>query len=106
MPHLTKAEKQGRVTITEANRRKALALAELREMERDERRGALLPAECVRDKWVTICASIRAGVLRLPDKLAPQVIAAGDLREAHALILAECEAILRGLQDEIEYHAR
>ena len=103
MPKLSKADQAAKVSATEARRRKELALARLREMEVAQKAGLLLPASEVRDRWVTILAAVKTAVLRLPDKLAPQMAAAADVREAHAILVAECEAILRDRSDDIAY---
>jgi hypothetical protein len=105
MPKLSKADQAAKVSATEARRRKELALARLRELELAQKAGMLLPASEVRDRWVTILTAIKTAVLRLPDKLAPQTVAAADVREAHTILAAECEAILRELSDDIAYHA-
>jgi hypothetical protein len=106
MPKLSKRDQRHKVSATEARRRKEVALARLREMEVDERAGKLIRAEAVRDAWVKILGAVKAGILRPPDKLAPQVAAASDAREARAILRAECEAIVKGLHEAIEYTAR
>lgn len=102
MPNLSKADKAAKITTHEARRRKELALAELREMERDRRRGELVPAADVKTKWAAIAGRIRDAVLRIPNKCAPAVAAAADAREARAILEAECENILRVLSDDVE----
>jgi hypothetical protein len=105
MPHLSKSDQQAKVSATEARRRREVALAEMRELELAQKRGSLLPAASVRDKWVTILTAVKTAVLRLPDKLAPQMAAAADAREAHAILVTECGAILKELSDDITYLA-
>jgi hypothetical protein len=105
MPHLTRAERADKVTQTEARRRKEVALARLREMEAAERARQLLLAQEVRLTWTTVAALIREAILSLPDRAAPVVVAAKDVREARELLAGECEAILTKLSEEIE-HAR
>lgn len=106
MSKLSKADQHAKISATEARRRKEVALARLREMEADEKAGKLIPANQVKDAWVKILSAVKTGVLRMPDKLAPQVAAVSDAREARAILLAECEAVLKSLYDEIEYTAR
>lgn len=101
MPKLSRADKQAKVSANEARRRKEVALARLREMEADEKAGKLVAAERVKDAWAKIVGSIKTAVLRMPDKLAPQLAAVSDAREARAILLAECEAVLKGLHEEI-----
>lgn len=105
MPKLSKADQAAKISATEARRRKEVALARLREMEVAQKAGLLLSASDVRDRWVTILAAVKTAVLRMPDKLAPQMAAAADVREAHTILAGECEAILRELSDDIAYHA-
>jgi len=106
MPRLSKADQRRKVSANEARRRKEVALARLREMEADERAGKLIAAALVTDAWVKILGAVKAGVLWLPDKLAPAMAAAADAREARAILKTECEAILKGLHEEISYSAR
>ena len=89
MPRLSKADQRAKISATEARRRKEVAPARLREMEADEKAGRLIRADVVKDTWVKILAAVKAGVLRLPDKLAPQVAAAMDAQEARAILLSE-----------------
>ena len=103
MPTLSKADAAAKVSTNEANRRRVLALAELREMERDLKRGELLNAAAVRDRWVTVGASLRSAVLRLPDACAPLVAAAADAVEARSILMTQCEDILRSLADDLNH---
>lgn len=106
MPKLSKTDKRVKVSANEARRRKEVALAGLRELELSQKAGKLIRADRARDAWAKIAGAIKAAVLRMPDKLAPQLAAATDTREARALLLAECEAVLKGLHEEIDYSAR
>lgn len=101
MPRLTKADKASRVTITEANRRKALALAELREMERDERRGALLPAQEVRRVWADRLAALKDRVLMLPDRLAARLANRAEV-DVRMILRDELEQCLRGIHADAQ----
>ena len=51
MQKLSKADQQAKITAAEAERRRKVAMAQIREMERDQKRGALLPAAEVRKVW-------------------------------------------------------
>lgn len=104
MPNLSKADKQAKVSANEARRRKEVALARLREMEVAEKAGQLLSAQKVKDAWVKILAAVKTAVLRMPDKLAPQLAAVTDAREARAMLQNECEAVLKDAYAEIEQH--
>jgi hypothetical protein len=105
MPKLSKADRKAKVSANEARRRKEVALARLREMEADEKAGKLIPAASVTDAWVKILGAVKAGVLRLPDKLAPQLAATADALEVRAILSSECEIILKDLHAELHHIA-
>ena len=103
MPKESKADQAARVTTNEARRRKEVALAELREMERDKRRGDLIERATVRQTWLKVAVQFRDAVMRIPSKCAPSVAAAaGDPRDVERVLMAECESILRGLANELQ----
>jgi hypothetical protein len=105
MPNLSKADKTAKVSANEARRRKELALAELREMERDERRGLLVPSREVADAWATILASVKTAVLRIPDQCALPASATNDVREVRGILAHECQKILNNLANDVRQHA-
>ena len=86
MPKLSKADKGAVISANEARRRKEVALAELREMEVAHRAGKLYDAAAVKSAVVTMNAAIREAVMRIPDKLAPQVAAVSTPREVRAFL--------------------
>lgn len=49
------------------------ARADLAEMEAEEKRGAVIPAEDVEAAWISVLALLRTRLLALPDRLAPAV---------------------------------
>jgi hypothetical protein len=106
MPRLSKSDQRAKVSQNEARRRKEVALARLREMEADEKAGKLISADQVKDTWAKILGAVKTAVLRMPDKLAPQLAAVSDVREARAALLVECEAVLKGLHDQVTDSAR
>ena len=106
MPKLSKSDQQARVSQNEARRRKEVALARLREMEADQRAGRLIASEDVKDAWVKILTATKTGILRLPDKLTSVLAATSDVREARALLMNECESVLKELHDELRYTDR
>lgn len=105
MPKLSQADRTSRVSANEARRRKEVALAELRELELAQRKGKLIDADQVASHWAAAGGKIRDAVLRIPDKCAAAVIAATDATEARGILLAECEAILRTLHDDLAQSA-
>ncbi len=56
MPKLGKSDQLAKVSANEARRRKELALAEIREVERNQKRGTLVPAADVRRVWRNVWA--------------------------------------------------
>jgi hypothetical protein len=73
MPKLSKADERTKISANEARRRKEVALAELRELERDRVKGKLLPAADVEKVWSENLACIRDRMLMLPDRLAARL---------------------------------
>ncbi len=57
------------------------AQADKTELEVDERKGALIPAERVVEAWQRLVAAFRAKCLALPSKLAPQLAAVNEIPE-------------------------
>ena len=51
-----------------AKRRKESALADLRQLEAQQKRGQLVPAEAVVREWEGIVRSVRAGILAVPSR--------------------------------------
>jgi hypothetical protein len=103
---LSKADQQAKVSANEARRRKELALAEIREMEAAEKAGRLIPADQLEAVWADIRNKIKGAVLRIPVNCAAKVAAFRDAREARAVLMVECEAILKELSDEIRAGAQ
>lgn len=95
------AKAEQRISTEEARRRKEIALAKLRELELAEKEGRLIDKQRVQDAWVKVCNVIRAGVMRIPDRMAQSILAARDPREARQMLAVECEAALRAISEEI-----
>lgn len=81
--------------------RKNFALARRRELELAQLEGLLVPAEEVKSAWVKVLATVKTGVLRIPDRASQQVAASSDLREVRTILERECEAVLKGIHDEL-----
>lgn len=64
------------VSLDEARQRKLAAEADLAEMERDERRGQLVPVALYRQEYEGACSRIRAALLNAPARYAPQLLEA------------------------------
>ena len=85
-----------KVTKTEADRRKAVALAELRELELRQRRGELLEVAEVRRQWAAGLASLRDRLLSLPDRLGAVLAGRGEV-EVRTTLREALEEALRGI---------
>jgi archaeosine-15-forming tRNA-guanine transglycosylase len=101
MPHLSKTDKKAKVSATEADRRKTVALAELRELELAQKRGALLPAAEVRKVWAERLAALKDRVLMLPDRLAAR-LANRPEPEVRVVLRDEIEECLRGIHADAQ----
>lgn len=55
-------------------------------LEEDTLKGALIPADMVKETWATLVMSFRAKMIGLPNKAAPQIIGVDDLREAEQIL--------------------
>jgi hypothetical protein len=96
MPKLSKADQQSKISATEAERRRKVAMAQIREMERDQKRGALIPAAEVRKVWADRLGALKDRVLMLPDRLAAR-LANRPETEVRAVLRDELEDCLRGV---------
>lgn len=101
MPTMSKADQAAKISQAEADRRRALALAELREMERDQKRGQLLPAADVRKVWAEQLAGLKDRLLALPDRLAASLAGRPEI-EVRAALRDGIEDALRGLHAEAQ----
>lgn len=101
MPKLGKADKAAAESTHAARLRKERALADIREMERDQRAGLLIPAEKVTAAWTKILAEVRSSVLRIPDNCASAVAATKNERQARNILADECELILGNLANDV-----
>ena len=84
-----------------AQRRKEIALADLREMEVKQKRGELIESDEVSLRWATICTTIRDGMLSLPSKLSDRLAAMTNEREIHSLLRIEIRAELTRISGEL-----
>jgi len=94
MPKLRVLEPK--ISKAEADRRKAVALAELRELEVRQRRGELLEATEVQKQWAAGLASLRDRLLSLPDRLGAVLAGRGE-GEVRAMLRDALEEALRAI---------
>jgi len=73
------------------------ARADLVEMEAAQRRGALIAVEDIEVAWIKVLALLRTRVLAVPDRLAPEVYAAGSLADTRKLLGKSLRAALEDL---------
>jgi len=85
-----------KVTKAEADRRKAVALAELRELELRQRRGELLEAAEVRRQWAAALAALKDRLLALPDRLGAVLAGRGEV-EVRTMLRDALEEALRAI---------
>jgi len=87
---------KSQISKAEADRRKAVALAELRELELRQRRGELLEAAEVQKQWAAGLAALRDRLLSLPDRLGAVLAGRGEV-EVRAMLRNALEEALRGI---------
>lgn len=73
------------------------ARADAQEMANAQKRGELVEASEVRDRWVSEGQRVKAGVLSLGTKLAPELIGMKTERQMARRIDDECKTILEEL---------
>jgi hypothetical protein len=93
---MTKLRTEPKISKGEADRRKAVALAELRELELRQKRGELLEAAEVQKQWAAGLAAIRDRLLALPDRLGAVLAGRGEV-EVRATLRETLEQELRGI---------
>jgi len=87
---------KSQISKAEADRRKAIALAELRELELRQRRGELLEAADVQKQWAAGLAALRDRLLSLPDRLGAILAGRGEV-EVRTMLRDALEEALRGM---------
>lgn len=93
----------GNVSFSEAQRRKAVALAELRELELNFKRGLLLDKERVIQFWHVIAGGMRTRLLSIPSKLTPLLFGCKTKPEIFVCIKKAIDEALNELADERLY---
>lgn len=85
--------------LNESRARREHYQAEKARLEALQGRGELVPAADVRAEAFALARSVRDGMLRVADRLAPLLAATNDARETHRLLTDEIRIALRGLAD-------
>ncbi len=92
----------GEMSHREASRRKETALAQLREVELAQRRGALVDKRQIDSALTGIAATIRQALERLPDTLAPRLAAEADEARIATFLADELERVLADLAHDLK----
>jgi len=90
---------EGVLSYDEARARKVAAEAELAEIELQKERGDVLPVEVVNAINDEIYGNFRSRMLAVPAKAAPDIFAAGDVKEAKAFLRRHINDALQELSD-------
>jgi hypothetical protein len=77
--------------------------AKLRRLEFETRQGKLIEAAIVKERWAAILVVLKERVLAVPDKLAPELTALSDERQARDALKREMHALLKTIHSEIQY---
>lgn len=101
MPNLTKRDKKNKITQTEAERRRAVAIAKLRELELKEKQGRLIDRTQVERTWFEHARLIRDGILSIPDRLSALMASISDPHKVHQLLDSELRKALSEVADSI-----
>ena len=87
-------------SFTDAQRRKESALADLRETERDEKRGSLIPLSAAMTAWAQLVQITRMKLSSLPNALCEQLAAMTDPTEVRLFLIRETDRCANQLADE------
>ena len=85
--------------LNDSRARREHYLAEKARLEAMRGREELVPASDVKAEAFALARSVRDGMLRVADRLAPLLAATTDARETHRLLTEEIRVALRGLAD-------
>lgn len=88
-------------TYAEAQRRKEVALADLRELELAQKSGQLIEVSGAALFLANASKAVTNQLLALPDKLAPLIAAVTDIRECRDMLLKEIKQALENLPEKI-----
>jgi hypothetical protein len=87
-------------TYAEAQRRKEVALADLRELELAQKSGDVIAVSYAAGYLAEASKAVTNQLLALPDKLAPLLAASTDIRECRDLVLREIRDLLTNLPEK------
>ena len=93
-------------TLVAAQLRKEIALADTREIERDEKQGTLIPLAEAQRAWSMLIQTTRTKFTALPTALAAQLAAYTDAGEIRELLTKDIDRRLEQLAEEFQQAAR
>ncbi len=76
-------------------------MAQVREMERDQKRGTLLPVVEVRKVWAERLGALKDRVLMLPDRLGARLANRSEV-EVRGVLRDDLEECLRGIHADAQ----
>jgi hypothetical protein len=96
---LTAPIPKGGPSLAVSKQVKAAYEAKICELDFKQRNGELVVARDVKSQAFTLARAVRDGMMGIADRLAPQLAAATDPRQVHALLTTEIRVALRALAD-------
>lgn len=97
MPKLSRADQAAKVSATEANRRKSVAIAGRRELELAQLQGKLLSRDAVVKAWSESYRAVRDRMLSIPDRTAAELAVCQSEPEVRLVLRREIEDALTSL---------
>lgn len=99
MPKLSKRDKRAKVTMTEARRRKEVALAKLREHEVKLREGSVVSVPEINAAVSAMIIHARDALLRIGPEICDRLAACTDPVACGEMVTEEITKALRGLSE-------
>lgn len=93
-------------SLVQAQLRKETALADLRQLEVDEKRGELIPLAEATASWVALVQLTRAKMTAIPNAICDQLAASTDAGEIRLFLMREIDERLTQLAEEFQETAR
>lgn len=97
---------KAQISTSEAQRRKEIAIAGLRELELKERRGELVETKEVANLWAVVFQTVRDQVMAVADRCSAQLAAMTDQRMVRDRLSAELNQALTNLPAKLDYSVK
>jgi len=88
--------------LVDAQRRKEIALADLRELELEEKRGQLVSVIEAQNAWSTLILLIRNKFTAMPNAISEQLASITESREVRQFLTGEIDRVLTQLAEEFQ----